>query len=178
MLVARELLWLPIHNGPREAFESARREDYEQRRARLADLWSMPYEAIPVDVRAGAEDHWNREPWYVGDVLGALCLGHDGGRCLAGDVFLRRKHFPRGAPERLGTVKKPTRVMDEFIHYAETARHELTGSGNDQYLRMAGNVIREANQIVRQALRRGLVWTPPFGLDCMDLAKADRRLTT
>ena len=63
MLVERELLWLPIHNGPREAFESARDEDHERRRARLAGLWSMPYDSIPLDVRAGAEDqdHAGRE---------------------------------------------------------------------------------------------------------------------
>lgn len=176
MLVERELLWLPIHRRDQAEYDAKRRVALDERRGEASNLWRRPYEEIPLETRARLEASWGWHCWYPNDVVGFLCVGHDGGKCLGGDLFLRRKHFPRGSEERLGTIGKTTRVMDEVLHYSETTRYQLQDTSNAGYLEACRKVVAEADSTIRRRLKRARVWTPEYGIDCLDLARADLAL--
>jgi hypothetical protein len=90
---------------------------------------------------------------------------------LVGTIFLRRKHFRRETPERTWE-SHAVLGNQQLLYYARTLYQKVIPLENQSYLNAVAKIIKEARAKVRRRVRGAEIWLPPYGLDCLDFAKA------
>lgn len=168
MIVAQEFLVLPILDRPREAWlalSTARRQEAKDDAAR---------QGLRADVIASREEHAMLPPWLV-NPCGFLVLGLDDGPTrpsFCGDIYLKRKLFPKNAPER-----RYERGSDRehMLHWAETGRFDTVADAIDDCEdRLKRHAIPHGKQ-KRQPLKSPVVWQSPL-VDAIDWTRVVQKL--
>jgi hypothetical protein len=175
MFVRHQLLTLPLHRHSAETYYKLHDRFLSKRRPELEKQWGRPFDELPQYVRLSWKDQNYWPPWQFNDLCGFLVVGTDEGFSLAGDVYLRRKHFPLTAPERFNRKNEGHRERNHILFFSSTAKHNVERDRRDSYLEAARKIVSEAEATVRTRSRGATsaqVTLQGFDLSCLHLADA------
>lgn len=179
MFVRYLILSLPIHKRSFEKYYRDHDRWVERQKPLLEKKWHRSFEEIPAHIRIHWKDRWYWPPWYYNDLVGYLRIGSGIDGTVAGDVFLKRRHFLLSAPERLYRDSEGPREREQFLLLGSTPPHEVTAGDNASYLAAVDRILEEARGFVREfgrGTRSARITLPGYGIGCLDLAEADRQL--
>ena len=178
MFVRFQLLTFPIHRHPRSRYYELHDRYLSRRQPALERQWGRPFEDLPQYVRLSWKDQLYWPPWQLNDLSGVLVVGADEGFDLAGDIYLKRRHFPFTAPERFNRRREGPRERGHILFFSSTAKHPVAAARPDSYVVAARAIAQEAEAIVREharGARSSTVRLPAFDLSCIQLAEAHRQ---
>lgn len=159
-------LLLPIHRPEADYWAKNERRQAQLRQ----ELVEHPY---LESVLAGLD----RPPWLVNDLLGFLAIMDDGGNCLLGIVYLKRRFLPPESRLSNGEhVNGLPRPNHHIIYFTEITKRRVDTTNNGSFVTAAEQIVAEAQEFVRRSVRygrRASVWTG-IGLECIDFARAYR----
>ena len=162
---------LPVTRGSQERFYAKTRELSSRAVRAIQANWGAA--ASSPEAKAAmtrAADSAFRGPWPYSDVIGFVILGQDHGDSIAGNVLLKRKHFPRGSEERV-SHRGQTERLQEMMWYAELGRTRVRAWENAAYVKALRAMIREAQAFLRRRLRGAAVHPPGVDLDYIDFVR-------
>jgi hypothetical protein len=147
--------------------------------ARVDAVWASfpPGDRLVKAAKLRAASDEFRGPWPYSDLAGFVVVGADHGNQLAGDVLLKRIHFPRSnsedrvAPDRMTGL----RGHREIVLYAELGRWPFTPGRNESYVTTIKRMLRRAEIVVRRRIRGAVVCANDFDLGLIDFVGMDRR---
>ncbi len=178
MQVQHPLLILPIHRRSFDRYYADHDRHVEHQVPEVERDWGRSFDQLPTHIRIHWKDRWYWPPWFFNDVVGFLKLGMTGEDELAGDIFLKRRHFPLTAPERLYRSRERTRDREQVLYFWSLPRRAVDPRDNRSYLEAVQGILAEARTTVRKfgrGTRGAEVWRPPFDLACFDFAAAARQ---
>lgn len=178
MFVRFPLLTLPIHRHDFERYCALHDRYVASQRPKVEREWGKPFDELPRHIQIHWMDSWYWPPWFFNDEVGYLRLGtgEEGG--FAGDLFLKRRHFPATAPERMPRAGQGSQQRRHVLYFWSIGRLAVDPADNATYARAAREIASDAQTVVRQFARgtRGaVVWLPPHDFAALDLAGLDRR---
>jgi len=179
LFVQFPILTLPVHKRSSEKYYRDHDRWVEHQKPGLEKEWRRSFEEIPAHIRIHWKDRWYWPPWYFNDVVGFLRIGTGEDGPLAGDVYLKRRHFQLSAPERLYRDTEGPREREQFLLLGSTAPHEVVAGDNASYLQAVREILSEAKSVIREfgrGTRSARITLPGYDLACLDLAEADRQM--
>jgi hypothetical protein len=157
----------------------------EQQKKWLESSWTtlgVRFDQIDKDLQRNFEAGWWLPPWKFNDIIGYLDVGMDTGDCLTGDIYLKRKFFPRSdTTHRMSgcstTGHAPLPFNHHFLHYCEIPRARVCDlQSNESYLNALRLVLKNAKKEIRERNRKFQLWLPSYDFDCFDILKAHQQL--
>lgn len=179
MFVRHPILTLPVHKRSSERYYRDHDRWVEKQRPKLEEEWHRPFDDIPPHIRIHWKDRWYWPPWYFNDVLGFVRLGTGAELELAGDVYLKRRHFPHEAPERLYRDQESVEEKEQILFLGSTPPQGVEEGRNETFVTAIEIVLKEAKRLVREfgrGTRTARLGLPEYGLHHIDLAGADREM--
>jgi len=175
ILVEKVLLLLPVHRCLETVWHSEVDAKLESMRSQTEKVYGKPFDKLRPALQAYLWDSELPPPWLLNDLIGWVVIGSDGGDCLCGDLYCRRKDLrPADELRRYGSGS-PGR-NNHWVHWAELGgRRTRWCKDNSQYVEAVTNLVSEATKSFRERWprwRRCEVWLPSFSLDCLDWAWA------
>jgi len=174
MILGNLLITFPVHRRSYEAYYAAH-EKYISAQKRLIEIqWGKPFDSLEKKV----QDQWENDlwwpPWYSNDIIGFLEIGSDGGRCLVGEIHLRRKHLPRNSLQRQ-RYRQASQTKD-IVYYGETGKYEVGEADNSSFLRAVEKIVSEARTTLKKRIRNSQITLPGFELSCIDFVEAYKQI--
>jgi hypothetical protein len=164
------LFFLPIHRRSYAEYCQGSDEYVEEQKRSLAGEARL-YEKLEPGLRVRYEDIWQWPPWKFNDIVGYLDVGMDGGSCMTGNIFLKRKCFPRQARERKYSDGTTLR-NNHFLYYWEIRKVKVDVNSNETYLVALDAILKEAERTIRERNKSFRLYLPDFDFSCFDFAAA------
>jgi len=163
------LLSFPIHHySYKEYYE--RHVLYVEKEKKWVEKGSPgPFDEFSEGAKFTWEETWWWPPWKFNDIVGYLEVGMDIGRSLTGDIYLKRKYFPKDRRERRF---KSTKRNNEIIYYSEINRMPVRQNTNEAYVEALENVLVEARKKLKKRNRKFRLWLLPFDLKLINFVEA------
>lgn len=169
-MIRQRLLVLPVHRRSHDRYYSDQAAYVAREKVKLEATMRKPFSQLAANTRKGWELMWWWPPWEFNDLAGFVEVGLDQSGRMAGDIFLKRKHFHRDDPiRRRGT--SPV-ASHEVLSYCEVDPVSLDGAGNAAYVSACGSIIETAQQMIRKRARTAVVSLPSYPLSCIDFVSA------
>jgi len=175
MVLRHLILVLPIHRRTYEQYYKKHQRYVNNQKAIIDKSFGKPFDNLSQEMKLGYENRWFWPPWIFNDVIGYLKIGSDGGGCLVGEIFLKRKLFPLSMKNyhiRYHSILK----KQEYLYYLEIYKRHIELGNNESYVSMAKEIITEAEKIIRKRFRNARVWRPDYDISCIDLSEADNQM--
>jgi len=171
-IVRYSLFFLPIHHYTYEIYYIRQKEYKEKEKNKYEDLYGQAFDKLDDDSKRRLESFWWWPPWKFNDIMGYLDIGTDTGGCLTADIFLKRKHLPKGHHnKRAGFSKR----ANEILYFREMDRFPKGEGNNNAYLQSLNKLIKVAKKIIKKRNRTFELWLPPFDFSCIDIVEAIRQ---
>jgi hypothetical protein len=186
-------LILPIHRRTQDRYSKDERSYIARRKTEWAKR------DPPLRWRPGfdVDAHLSWGSWLLNDVVGWLQLGWDGIDRLVGYLYLRAKFLPKTVRRQ---VQAPTsedsgwrdirnpELPEEYSHRGhhwvswslrELGPFRVDIADNSDCARVARKLVEAGQEEIRElnpsSLRNAVVWTPPYGLECINWVEAMRQ---
>jgi hypothetical protein len=184
-MIRYSLLVLPIHQHSRDNYYEEHNQYVEQQKKWLESSWvplNLRFDQIDKGLQRVFEVGWWLPPWRFNDIVGYLDIGMDMGEYLTGEIYLKRKFFPRDHRLRRTDGESTIRIAPlpfphHFLHYCEIPKSRVYDlQRNESYLEALRLVLKNARKEVRERNRKFQLWLPNYDFDCFDFAKAHQQL--
>ena len=174
MILKYLLCILPIHRHEEDTYYK-KSEIALKNKIENYERWAnRPLSVFPEDTQRKFISDWTWPAWFYNDQIGSLEIGSDDGQNLIGDIYLKRKCFPQS--EKRNWTGSGTAWNSQTIYYCETSRFCITEKRNRGYAKAAHEVVKEAQEIFREAKVSCQIWLPPYGFESMNLMAMDKQM--
>lgn len=172
-MITHILLILPIHKRSYKDYYDQHNEYVRIKKADIESQWNRPFDQLGLEQQVMYENSWFWPPWIFNDSIGFLKIGADSGACLLGEIYLKRKHFPRSNKiYHLGTTLR----KQEIVYYTEIQKHAIEFLNNETYVQAANDIIQDAQIIIIKIIRKWHIWLPNYDISCLNMAEAHQQM--
>lgn len=165
-----ELFLLPIHRSTYENYYQRHDERVLVKKKEL-EAYGTKFDQLSRDRQVLWEEMWFWPPWKFNDIVGYLDIGVDVHQCMAGTIYLKRKHFSKESWERRSR-HRTSLENSQFLWYGTVGNISVNANHNSSFFSALSQVLDEARSTIKQRNRNFKLWIPPFGFDCIDFVKA------
>lgn len=175
MVLRHLLLVLPIHRRTYEKYYEEHQQYVDNQIKKIEKMIEKPFDNLSQETKLGYEDRWFWPPWIFSDVIGYLKIGSDGGGCLVGGIYLKRKLFPLSM-KAYHIKYDSTKKKNEFLFYTEIFKRPIKLGNNESYVLVTKEIIIEAQAIIGRRFRGAIIWLPRYDISCINLSEADKQM--
>lgn len=168
-MLLESLLVLPIHKTAEEIYD-------QESNLRIAKIKKQEDEScggLPLSPSFYREIRYR--PWYFNSIIGFLSIESTLGRDLRGDIYLKRRHFPREHAEH--RWRRPVEGEEIFLY--SDIKSPVERGNNDSYVKAIRCLLQVTQRHIRRdccGTRRAKVFVPHYGLDCFNWTEIHRRV--
>jgi len=165
---------LPIYKRNYKQYYNGHEKYLEKQKIWFGNQCETPFNNLNTDLKNRMEQRWYWPPWKYNDIVGYLNIGMDGGKCLAADVYLRRKYFSRKHRWRHGDFS--TLENQHILYAVEIEKILIDINNNDSYVKALYTIIERVKCIIKKSKRKYYLWIPSYSFECFDFVRAYKEL--
>jgi len=105
MILLEGFFRLPIYRYPEKIYYKKESMFYEKS---LKDLrhknkghWDQYWRNLSKNEKLRWKILWSWPRWHINNIIGYIIIGYDGGDCIVGDIWLKRKYLPRDYKDKI-----------------------------------------------------------------------------
>ena len=160
---------IPVHRLSKPQYLKEHERRVQRARSDYEKVQGIPFDQLPENSRVTFVESHSCPPWEVNDHVGFSRIGTSGSMALCAEVYVKRKHLPRGDSRR--EPGSTPRVNAHLLDFALRHSAPIQPLTQENIVRSLKGLLTWMKGELRERDKRFRLGQIPVDLDCVDFVK-------